>query len=220
MLKSVLIEPGADRMHESVHHIGWRDNIRPRFSLGHCRAGQKVQRSIVDHIAVHHTIHRMGMNHAAMAVIREFTQTGIRNYEQLRVPFFNQACGFLHNAILSERRGADRILGFGNPEQQHSRYTQRCDLVHFRLQRIQRKMVHARHRADFTFHTCTISHKDRLDEIQRIQDCLPHHAADSGRSAQTAVSCNWKTHRFILLYSRYLNTNRVMHIITIYPGQS
>ncbi|MNI64743.1 hypothetical protein D3C73_1202050 [compost metagenome] len=148
------------------------------------------------------------MHHAAVAVIGKFAQAGIGNDQQIGIPFFDQARRFLHNPVIRKSGGADGILRFRNTEQQNRRNTQRRDLIHLSLQHIQRKMINARHRADLILHPCSISHKYRLDKIQRIQHRLPHHSANTGCTAQTAVPGNWKTHWYSLLYSQYVENLR------------
>ncbi|MNE62469.1 hypothetical protein D3C80_1577520 [compost metagenome] len=72
---------------------------------------------------MHHTVNHMSMNHAAMAVVRELTQTGISHNEQLGVPLLDQACCLLHNPVIRKAGRTHRILRLRNPKQQNCRDT-------------------------------------------------------------------------------------------------
>ncbi|MNP39725.1 hypothetical protein D3C76_1333130 [compost metagenome] len=136
MGEASFIQPGADRLHKAVHHVGRRDNIGAGFSLRNRCFYKQFQRFIIEDIPTNMSVTLIRMNHSAVTMVRKLTKAGVCNDEQIRISRFNHSGGFLNDAMFRKGRGPDTILRFRNTEQEHCRNTQVHDLLDFFLERV------------------------------------------------------------------------------------
>ncbi len=74
--KPFFVERLANGGDSAIHHVGWRDDVGPGFSMREGRAGQQLQGRIV--------LHLPPLHHAAVAVTGVFAQADVCDHQQVR----------------------------------------------------------------------------------------------------------------------------------------
>ena len=116
MAQVVFVERVPDFGHPAVHHVRWRDHVRPCLGVGQRGPGQEIQRGVV--------VDGMPFDDAAMAVIGVFAQTDIGNDHQIRQFVLDLADGPLHDAFFGVSLGAQRVFLVRQAKENDRRYSQ------------------------------------------------------------------------------------------------
>ena len=185
-VKPLGVKRRADRPDPSIHHVRRRDHIRAR---PHMREGFFDE--ISDGFIV---VYLVVDDDTAMPVVRVFAKTHIGDHVEIGHLFFNRGDGALNNAPIAIRLATRRVFAIGNAEENRRGNAQIGDFS-ARLNRdIDRHLMVARHRSNFSFHAFARAHKQGHDEIVNPQVIFAHHSPHRFTAAHPAHACDWKGH--------------------------
>jgi len=118
-----------------VHHVRGRDDVRPRCGVRDRRAGQQVQRRVVQDALARHD--------PAVSVGHVFAQADVGEDEQIGVVCLQGADRLLHDAFISVGTGSLVVFRLGQAEQQDGGQAQRGNLLGLDSQGLQSELCDA-----------------------------------------------------------------------------
>ena len=143
--------------------MGARLRVRDRH------AREQLERRVVLHLAV--------LDDAAVAVRGVLAQAHVRHHQQLLAGRADRADRLLHDAVVGVALGADRVLGRGQPEQDHAADPELLDLLRLARHLVDRQVVAAGQRRDLAPQPLAGRHEQRVDQVRRRERRLAHHRA-------------------------------------------
>src|SRR6185437_10817344 len=131
-------------------------------------------------------VHRAVAQHAAVTVIGVLAHAHVRDRDELGKLALEGAHGFLHRAALVPRRGADRVLGIGNAEEQHAADLRSGRAFGIAEHFVYRSLRHAGHGLHGLADTVAGADEERQDELAGLEPRFAHEAAQRLGAAEAA----------------------------------
>ena len=111
--KALVVQFGADGANAAIHHVAGRHHVRAGGRVAGGGFGEELEGGVVQNLAV--------MHDAAMAMRSVFAQADVGNDQERGQFFFQQAHGFLHDAVWGVSAAGFVVFFIGNAEQQNRR---------------------------------------------------------------------------------------------------
>ena len=167
--------------------MGARLRVRDRH------AREQLERRVVLHLAV--------LDDAAVAVRGVLAQAHVRHHQQLLAGRADRADRLLHDAVVGVALGAERVLGRGQPEQDHAADPELLDLLSLARHLVDRQVVAAGQRRDLAPQPLAGRHEQRVDQVRGRERRLAHHRAQPLAAPQPPGPLGGKAHAAAILES-------------------
>ena len=165
MLEALTVELPPNRADTTVHHVAGSDGVGPRFRVTERRAGEELERDVVQDFAVLHD--------AAVTVRRVLAQADVRDHDELGDGAAERTDGLLHDPVLVVGARGGLVLRRRNSEEEDRPDPGSARSGSFVAERVDRPLRNRRQSLERPLHTLARADEERVDEVGQVDARLP-----------------------------------------------